>query len=153
MRLLSKREHRTFNIEHPTSNDVGPVSLRRWTLDVRCSMFGLAIAVGLFATASAAPFLPGKPQEHPIALVGGTVHPVDGPEIAAGVVLFDKGKIVAVGRDVKLPEGTQTIDVKGKHVYPGLVESYTELGLAEIEAVRATRDQQETGQINPNVKA
>ncbi len=116
-------------------------------------MFGAAIAIILLTTASAAPFLPGKPQEHPIALVGGTVHPVDRPEIAGGVVLFDKGKLVAVGREVKLPEGTQTIDVKGKHVYPGLIESYTELGLAEIEAVRATRDQQETGQINPNVKA
>src|SRR2546423_10603763 len=111
-----------------------------------------ALHIGVVVV-QAAPFLPGKPQDRPIALIGGTVHPVDGPEIAGGTVLFDKGKIVAVGRDVRLSDRTQIVDVKGKHVYPGLIESYTELGLAEIEAVRATRDQQETGQINPNVKA
>jgi imidazolonepropionase-like amidohydrolase len=144
---------RICQTEHRTSDGVRLAIVRRWTFDVRRSTFGMAVALVLTATAYAAPFLPGKPQERPIALVGGTVHPVDGPEIAGGTVLFDKGKIVAVGRDVKLPEGTETIDVKGKHVYPGLVESFTELGLAEIEAVRATLDQREVGPINPNARA
>jgi imidazolonepropionase-like amidohydrolase len=113
----------------------------------------LGVALCLPEIASAAPFLPGKPQERPIALVGGTVHPVDGPAIEGGTVLLDKGKIVAVGRDVKLPEGVEKIDVAGKHVYPGLIEAYSELGLAEIEAVRATLDQREVGPINPNARA
>jgi imidazolonepropionase-like amidohydrolase len=116
-------------------------------------MLGVAIAICLVATGFAAPILPGKPQQRPIALVGGTVHPVDGPAIEGGTLLFDQGKIVAVGRDVKLPEGTEKIDVKGKHVYPGLIEAYSELGLAEIEAVRATLDQREVGPINPNARA
>jgi len=111
------------------------------------------VFVTLSSSTGAAPFVPGKPQERPIALVGGTVHPVDAPAIEGGTVLFDKGKIVAVGRDVELPKDAQTIDVKGKHVYPGLFDAYTELGLAEIEAVRATLDQREVGLINPNVKA
>ena len=47
----------------------------------------------------------------------------------------------------------QTIDVTGKHIYPGLIAAYSHLGLVEIEAVRATRDLNETGKVNPNVSA
>ncbi|MCO6456106.1 MAG: amidohydrolase family protein [Pirellulaceae bacterium] len=104
-------------------------------------------------TASASPEIPGAPQAGPIALVGGTVHPISGPAIERGTVLFDQGRIVAVGRNVALPAGTETIDVTGKHVYPGLFDPYTHLGLVEINAVRATVDQSETGRINPNARA
>src|SRR5262245_65261498 len=101
----------------------------------------------------ASPEVPGKVQDHPIALRGATVHPVNGPEIVRGTVVFDAGKIVAVGVDVPVPAGAELIDLAGKHVYPGLIEAHTELGLVEIDAVRASRDQAETGPINPNVKA
>jgi imidazolonepropionase-like amidohydrolase len=97
--------------------------------------------------------VPGAPQKGPIALVGGTVHPVSSPAIEGGTVLFEAGKITAVGRNVKLPKGVEKIDVQGKHVYPGLFDADTELGLVEITAVRATVDFAETGSINPNVRA
>jgi imidazolonepropionase-like amidohydrolase len=103
--------------------------------------------------AVAAPEIPGKPQERPIALVGGTVHPVSGPAIERATVLFEKGKLTAIGKDAKLPPGTESINVQGKHVYPGLLDAYTTLGLVEIDAVRATKDQSESGTINPNAKA
>ncbi len=120
----------------------------------RLNWFAAALVLALTpAAASASPFVPGKQQDHPIALVKGTVHPVDGPVIEGGAVLFDKGRITAVGKDLKLPKGTEVIDVAGKHVYPGLIEPYSNLGLAEIAAVRATRDHAETGDINPNVRA
>jgi len=111
------------------------------------------LVASLAAYAEASPFIPGEPQKQPIALVGGTIHPVEGPTIERGTLLFDKGKIVAVGKDVKLPPGTETIDVRGKHVYPGMFDANTQVGLLEISAVRATRDTRETGTINPNVKA
>jgi imidazolonepropionase-like amidohydrolase len=47
----------------------------------------------------------------------------------------------------------QRIDCTGKRVYPGLFNANGEIGLVEIDAVRATRDQSETGSINPNVRA
>jgi imidazolonepropionase-like amidohydrolase len=97
--------------------------------------------------------IPAKKQDHPIALVGGTIHPVSGPSIPNGTILFDKGVIVALGPSVTLPLGTESIDVSGKHVYPGLISSDTQLGLVEIGAVRATRDYSEAGRINPNVRA
>jgi imidazolonepropionase-like amidohydrolase len=107
-----------------------------------------------FATpASASPEIPGAPQSHPIALVGGTIHPVSGPAIEGGVLLFDLGKIVAVGREVALPDRTEKIDVAGQHVYPGMIDGYTHMGLTEIALVRATNDHTETGRINPNAKA
>lgn len=97
--------------------------------------------------------IPAKPQDHPIVLTGGTIHPVSGPEIPDGMILFDGGKIVAIGVDIELPPNTERIDITGKHVYPGLILATSTTGLMEIGAVRATRDVNETGSINPNVRA
>lgn len=107
-----------------------------------------------FAGAShASDQIPAPPQKHPIALVGGTIHTVSGGVIENGTILFDKGKIIAIGTGVTLPADAEVIQIQGKHVYPGLIESISQIGLSEIGAVRATRDQSETGAINPNVRA
>ena len=103
--------------------------------------------------AQASDQIPAKKQDHPVALVGATIHTVAGPVIENGTVLFENGKISALGRPLTFPEGTEIIDVKGKHVYPGLISADTYLGLTEIGAVRASRDRAETGRINPNVRA
>ena len=87
------------------------------------------------------------------ALVGGTVHPVTGPSIEQGVVVMEDGLIKAVGGADVIEKSMTIIDVTGKHVYPGLIAAYSHLGLVEIEAVRATRDLDETGELNPNVSA
>lgn len=108
---------------------------------------------GAAARVSGSPEVPGKAQERAVALKGGTLHPVSGPEIAGGTIVFDAGKIVVLGSDVPVPANADVIDVSGKHVYPGLIEAHTELGLVEIDAVRASRDVAEAGTINPNVKA
>ncbi len=97
--------------------------------------------------------IPGKPQERPIALVGGTIHTVTKGTIENGVVLFDKGKIIAVGKEINIPRDAEVIDVRGKHIYPGLINAFTTIGLIEIGAVRATRDVTEVGLVNPNVRA
>lgn len=101
----------------------------------------------------ASDIIPGKPQNKPVALVGGTIHTITKGTIENGIVLFDKGKIVAVGKDVKIPNDAEIIDIKGKHVYPGLINAFTTIGLIEIGAVRATRDVTEVGLVNPNVRA
>lgn len=113
----------------------------------------MLIAALLLAGSLRASEIPAKPQDHPIALVGGTVHPVSGPEIANGTVLFENGKITAVGAGVTLPAGTEKIDVSGKHIYPGLVDARSVIGLTEIGSVRGTNDLAEVGSINPNVRA
>jgi len=44
-------------------------------------------------------------------------------------------------------------DLNGAHVYPGLIAPNTNLGLIEVEAVRATNDTREVGTFNPNVRS
>lgn len=97
--------------------------------------------------------IPGAKQDRPIAIFGATVHPVSGPVIESGIVVFDKGKITQVGKDLVLPAGFERIQADGKHVYPGLIEAYSNLGLVEINSVRATVDYREVGDNNANVRA
>ena len=97
--------------------------------------------------------IPAPPQDHPIALTGATIHTVSGETIQDGTILFENGIITAIGMDVVLPEQTEVIELPGRHVYPGLIAANSMLGLIEIEAVRATLDYSETGEINPNVRA
>jgi imidazolonepropionase-like amidohydrolase len=105
------------------------------------------------STALATPEIPGPPQRRPIALLGGTVHPVSGPPIENATLIFDGGKIVAIGRDVAIPADAERVELPGTHVYPGLIDANTQLGLVEVPSVRGSRDQAEMGDINPNVKA
>jgi imidazolonepropionase-like amidohydrolase len=88
-----------------------------------------------------------------IALVGGTVHPVSGPDVANGTVVITDGKIAAVGANVTVPAGARVVDVSGKHVYPTLLPAATNLGLVEISAARATVDSAEIGDVNPEARA
>lgn len=115
-----------------------------------CAALTMFNAAPLFAGGTE---IPGKPQAHPIVLTGGTIHPVSGPAIPGGMILFEKGKITAIGTNLTLPPNTERIDVTGKHVYPGLILSTSTTGLNEIGSVRATRDAVETGSVNPNIRA
>jgi len=81
------------------------------------------------------------------------VHTVDGADIEGGSVLFEGGRIAAVGKSVTPPDRTLVINGSGYHVYPGLIESVTDLGLREISAVEETDDRTEYGRENPNVRA
>lgn len=111
----------------------------------------LISAVG--ATVFADETVPGRPQKSAIALVGGTVHPIQGPAIENATIVFQAGKIVAIGQGIEVPADAEVILVDGKHVYPGMFESHTQLGLKELDSVRASIDQSEVGNINPNVLA
>jgi imidazolonepropionase-like amidohydrolase len=99
--------------------------------------------------------IPGAAQEGPIALQHATIFPISQPQLQNATIVFDGGKIVAVGpdRDVVLPPNARTFDLTGKSVFPGLFESHSQMGLIEIGQVRATDDRRETGALNPNVKA
>ena len=110
-------------------------------------------SIGSFQTAIDAQEVPGATQQKPIVFTNATLHPVDSKKIDQGMLLIKDGKIAAIGSQVEVPKGAKTIDLKGKHVYPGLFEAHTQMGLTELSAVRATNDYRESGSINPNVKA
>jgi imidazolonepropionase-like amidohydrolase len=87
------------------------------------------------------------------AITGATVHPVDGPDVDKGTVLIHGDKIIAVGAGIEIPAGTKTIDAAGLHVYPGLIDAGSVLGLSEIGRVRETHDYQEAGLFQPDLRA
>ncbi|MFN3444203.1 MAG: amidohydrolase family protein [Bacteroidia bacterium] len=96
----------------------------------------------------------GKAQQIPVIIKGATVHIGNGKTINNAYVAFDSGKIVFVDSVMRNSyKNARIIDATGKHVYPGLFLLNTYLGLNEIDAVRSTRDYNETGEINPNVRS
>lgn len=82
-----------------------------------------------------------------------TVHPVSSAEIANASLLVEDGKIRDVGLKVVAPKGIRIVEGKGLHVYPGMIDSATELGLGEIGSVRETSDTGELGEYNPQLRA
>lgn len=113
-----------------------------------------AVVCGILSSCvSAHDSVPAPAQKKPIALVGATIHTVSGDVIANGTVLFDKGKITYVGDSTSLPADAEKVDLSGKHIYPGMFESHSQIGLTEITSVPATNDFAETGDNNANVKA
>jgi imidazolonepropionase-like amidohydrolase len=113
----------------------------------------LVIALTLLAGAArASEEIPAPAQTKPIAIVGATVHPISGPDIEQATLIFENGKISAVGKDLSIPASAEKIDASGKHVYPGLIDASNDIGLTEVSAVRAMRDMTEAGSINPNAR-
>ncbi|MBU0982536.1 MAG: amidohydrolase family protein [candidate division Zixibacteria bacterium] len=112
----------------------------------------LILLLCLALTVMAHDYVPAPPQDHPILLKGGTAFTITDGTLEDTDVLFDNGRIAAIGRDLTPPDGCEIIDVAGKHVYPTMVATGTSLGLTEIGAVRATNDAREVGRINPDVQ-
>lgn len=111
--------------------------------------------LGLATAVQAQNPAPARPQTKPIVLTGATIHIGNGEVIQNGSIAFDKGIITQVGPagSVASPAGAETVDVKGKHIFPGIISLNTTVGLQEIASVRATLDFQEMGTINPHVRA
>jgi imidazolonepropionase-like amidohydrolase len=130
---------------NPT-NTIAP----RFLLSFAVSLTALCMSSGILAASDP---VPSAKQKKPIALVGGTVHTVSGAVIVNGTVLFDNGKITAIGETVSIPADAERVNVSGKHVYPGLIDANTNMGLTEIGSVRGSLDIQETGGVNPNARA
>ena len=97
--------------------------------------------------------LPLAANDNTFLLHGATIHPVSSAEIPNGDVLVRDGKIVGVGSKLSAPKGVRIIEGKGLHLYPGMIDSATQVGLSEINAVRETSDTTELGNFNPQLRA
>ena len=112
-------------------------------------------AVGVFAPTAthAQVVIPTAAQSAPVVLKGATIHTVTKGTITNGTIVMDRGKIVAIGGpEVATPRGAKVIDYTGKHIYPGLIDAYSAVGITEIGAVDVSNDINETGDFNPNVR-
>ena len=105
------------------------------------TMIRAALAIALVGTTV-------RVEAQTVAIVGGKVYPVSGPVIENGTVVITNGRITAVGTNVPIPAGAQRIDATGKIVTPGFVNSSTQLGVQEIQAVQTTFDAAARGKDN-----
>ena len=97
--------------------------------------------------------IPGEEQKRPIILKGGILHTVSTDVFEGYDILFSKGKIVRIEKNIMASPETDVYDVFGKHIIPGYIAPITRIGLVEIGLVKQTRDFAERGSFNPNVKA
>lgn len=118
----------------------------------------VALAAGL-GTALSAPAVHAQvrmtvpAQEQAVVLRGATIHTVTNGVIQNGMIVLDNGVIRAIGTDLPIPAGARVVDVTGKHIYPGLIDAYSTVGLSEIGSVDVSNDVNELGDFNPNVRA
>jgi imidazolonepropionase-like amidohydrolase len=87
------------------------------------------------------------------AIVGGTIHPVSGPSIERGTLVIRAGRIDAIGADVTPPPDAQVIAADGRHVWPGVINACSTIGLQEIGAVDVTQDSSDAGLYMPDLTA
>ncbi len=98
--------------------------------------------------------IPVAAQENPVVLKGATIHTVTKGTITNGTIVLEKGKITAIGGpEVAAPRAAKIVDLTGKHIYPGLIDAYSTVGLTEIGAVDVSNDIAERGDFNPNIRA
>jgi imidazolonepropionase-like amidohydrolase len=96
---------------------------------------------------------PAPKQSQKTAITNATVHVGNGAVIENGTVVFDNGKITYAGAASGAPAAEKTIDAKGKHIYPGIILPYSNLGLQEISGVRGSTDVNELGDLNASVRS
>lgn len=97
---------------------------------------------------------PAPKQTQDYSIEGATAHLGNGQVIENSLIMFSNGKISFVGSAmIKIDRRGTIINAKGKHVYPGFIAANTSLGLAEIDAVRATRDFDEVGTMLPHIRS
>jgi imidazolonepropionase-like amidohydrolase len=96
---------------------------------------------------------PGRKQT--IVLRGATIVPVTSAPIPNGTLIIENGRIKAFGPagSVQMPAAAVVLDASGQFIYPGLIDSGTNVGLVEIDSVAGTVDTTELGDLNANAQA
>jgi imidazolonepropionase-like amidohydrolase len=108
---------------------------------VKTIVYGIVFAAGLAAA------------DNSVLIRNVTVHPVTRPAMENASVLVIDGRIEDVGHKLAAKAGVRVVDGHGLHLYPGMINAATNIGLSEIEAIRDTVDLDEIGEFDPDVRA
>ncbi len=89
-----------------------------------------------------------------VAITGGRIVPISGPDIEQGTVLITGGRIAAVGDLVEIPDGTEVIDATGSVILPGFIDAHAHVGVSEEAEGWAGQDTNEmTEPVTAQVRA
>lgn len=99
---------------------------------VICAILTILPAMIQAQTAPQVGIRENPPQVH--AFINAKIVTVSGAVIPRGTVVFRDGEITAVGTNIAIPADARIWDLTGKTVYPGLIESYSHLGLQKKPA-------------------
>jgi imidazolonepropionase-like amidohydrolase len=89
----------------------------------------------------------------PMVIRNVDVYPVTSPVIKGASVLIEDGKIADISAKLVPPKGAKVVDGKGLRLYPGIIDSGTDLGLSEVSSTRETVDTGELGEFMPQLRA
>ena len=122
---------------------------------MNCKLIITFLVSAAFMTKGFCQPTPGTEQTAAVLILGGIAHLGTGDVLENSAIGFRNGKIDYVGnaRSVDRARYDEVIEAKGKHIYPGFIAPNSTLGLQEIGAVRATRDDAEVGTFKPHVRS
>ncbi|MDG2475845.1 MAG: amidohydrolase family protein [Flavobacteriaceae bacterium] len=110
---------------------------------------------------------PAPAQEKSILIFGATTHTGTGEVLENSVIGFTNGKIDLIAStggdwneatldlfsDSNSEKYDTLINAKDHHVYPGIIAMNSNLGLVEVDAVKASVDDDESGTYLPNIRS
>jgi imidazolonepropionase-like amidohydrolase len=100
---------------------------------MRTRVFGAYCTIvfaALVVTLCLAPDARSQGGEPPyFAIRGAKIVPVSGRTAENSIIIISRGIITAIAADAKIPDEAWIIDGKGLTVYPGLIDSFTDVGL------------------------
>ncbi|MEQ9309009.1 MAG: amidohydrolase family protein [Balneolaceae bacterium] len=96
---------------------------------------------------------PRKARVAKFALTNAKIYTVTNGVIENGTIIINNGIIEAVGANVSIPSDAEVINYNGREIYPGMIDSGTQLGLSEISSIAEANDFREFGDISPHMQA
>ena len=110
---------------------------------------------------------PAPTQDKSVLIFGGITHVGDGQIINNSVIGFTDGKIDLIASseenwtdkllnmfsDSNNKKYDTIIDASNQHIYPGIIALNSNLGLVEVDAVRASVDDDEAGTYLPEIRS
>ena len=98
---------------------------------------------------------PAAKQTKSILILGGTAHIGNGTVIENSLISIKDGKIATIGDGTLMKPAKHdiVINATGKEIYPGFIAPNATLGLVEIDAVKASDDESEMGEMNPHIRS
>jgi len=92
-----------------------------------------------------------KADEETLVIRGGKIVTVTQGVIEQGILLIQKGKIVEIGKNISMPNDARIIDASKYPVFPGFIDSFTNLGAVDIETIEKDYDEA-TSPVTPELK-